>query len=183
MAQIICIRLDWNRTAIPLRIASSYYTLHYGPEPAHPFGRRGLAMAGAWQQLAGPDIAGMLILDGDVAIDPHDHRHMLQAIDKDPHDTVHAAPVRLWPVSTHLTDWVWGHGADGRFSQNDTDDHIDIFTFCFTYLPRRLMQACITSGLAEWTYPGVDGKFCQQARTIGMAVSVVREARPKHLNY
>jgi hypothetical protein len=97
MAQIICIRLDWNHTAIPLRIASKYFTLHVAPEPAHPFGRKGLALAGAWHQLTGPDIAGMLILDGDVAIDPHDHHHMLAAIDKDPHDTIYTAS-RRWPV-------------------------------------------------------------------------------------
>jgi hypothetical protein len=183
MAQIICIRLDWNHTAIPLRIASKYYTLHVDPEPAHPFGRKGLAIAGAWHQLAGPDIAGMLILDGDVAIDPHDHQHMLQAIDKDPHNTIHTAPVILWPTSTHTDSWVWGHGTGGHFTQDDTDDNLDTFTFCYTYLPRRLMEACLTSGLTEWTYPGVDGKFCHQARTIGTPVNVVRSASPKHLNY
>jgi hypothetical protein len=183
MAQIICIRLDWNHTAIPLRIASKYFTLHVAPEPAHPFGRKGLALAGAWHQLTGPDIAGMLILDGDVAIDPHDHHHMLTAIDKDPHDTIHTAPVRLWPVSTHQPDWVWGHGTAGRFTQNDTDHNLDTFTFCYTYLPRRLIDTCITAGLPDWTYPTVDSQFCHHARTINMPVTIVRDAAPKHLNY
>jgi hypothetical protein len=183
MAQIICVRLDWNHNAIPLRIASRYHTLHYGPEPAHPFGRRGLAMAGAWHQLTNPAIAGMLVLDGDVAIDPHDHHHMLTAIDTDPDSTVHTAPVILWPTSTRLTDWVWGHGTGGRFSQHDTDEHLDMFTFSFTYLPRKLLDACITAGLDTWTYPGVDTKFCDEARALGMPVHIVRSARPKHLNY
>ena len=183
MAQIICIRLDWNHTAMPLRIASKFFTLEVNPEPAHPFGRKGLALAGAWDQLAGPDIAGMLILDGDVAIDPLDHKHMIKAIDDEPHMLVHTAPVVLWPVSTHLENWVWGHGRNSRYSQDDGEEDLDMFTFCYTYLPRKLVESCIEHGLARWTYPHVDSNFCKAARSIKMPVHVVRDARPKHLNY
>lgn len=183
MAQIVCVRMNWNHTAMALPIASKFFTLEVNPEPAHPFGRKGLALAGAWNQLAGPNIAGMLILDGDVAIDPLDHQHMLKAIDAEPHNVVHTAPVLLWPASTHLNTWVWGHGPNSRYSQEDTDEGLDMFTFCYTYLPRRLMQSCLDNGLTEWAYPGVDKKFCNQARAINMPVRIVRDARPKHLNY
>lgn len=183
MAYLICIRLDWNHTAIPLRIASKYFTLEICPEPAHPFGRKGLALAGAWRQLQAPNIAGMLLLDGDVAIDPIDHEHMLKAIDGEPDNVIHTAPVVLWPVSTHLGSWVWGHGSNGQYSQADHDDGLDMFTFCYTYLPRKLIEACIEQGLDEWTYPAVDRTVCKVARSIGMPVHVVRDAKPKHLNY
>jgi hypothetical protein len=183
MAEIICIRLNWNHTAMPLRMASRFFTLDVNPEPEYPFGRKGLALTGAWNQLTSSDVAGMLILDGDVAIDPNDHEHMLRAIDKEPDDVVHTAPVLLWPTSTHHGTWVWGHGRNGRYSQEDTDEDLDTFTFCYTYLPRTLIESCIEHGLAAWTYPRVDRNVCRQARSAGMRVHVVREARAKHLNY
>lgn len=183
MPQILCVRLDWNHTAIPLRIASKFFRLEVNPEPQYPFGRKGLSLAGAWKQLAGPDIAGMLLLDGDVAIDPHDYDRMLKAIDTAP-EVVHTAPVKLWPISTHLKNWVWGHGRNGRYSQdNPADDELDTFTFCYTYLPRKLIEACIDKGLSTWAYPGVDRNVCEVARSIGMPVRLVRDCRPKHLNY
>jgi hypothetical protein len=183
MAQIICVRLNWNHTAMDLRMASKFFTIDINPEPAYPLGRKGLVLASAWNQLTDPQVTGMLILDGDVAIDPLDHEHMLRAIDKEPHDAVHTAPVRLWPTSTHHGTWVWGHGRNGRYSQEDTDDGIDSFTFCYTYLPRQLIEACIESGLPAWAYPRVDRNVCRQARALAMPVHVVRDAQPKHLNY
>jgi hypothetical protein len=183
MAQITCIRLNWNHTAMPLRMASKFFTLDINPEPAHPFGRKGLALTGAWKQLTGPDVAGMLLLDGDVAIDPLDHEHMIQAIDKEPHDIVHIAPVLLWPTSTHHGTWVWGHGRNGRYSQEDTGEDLDTFSLCYTYLPRKLIEACIEHGLPAWTYPHVDRNVCTQARSLKMPVNLVRGANPKHLNY
>ena len=167
---------------MPLRMASKFFSLEVNPEAEYPFGRKGLALVGAWNQLAGPGISGVLLLDGDVAIDPLDHRHMLKAIDQEP-DVVHTAPVLLWPVSTHLQDWVWGHGSNGRYSQKDKNADLDMFTFCYTYLPARLIRSCIEHGMAEWKYPTLDNKVCQEARSIGMEVRVVRDARPKHLNY
>lgn len=183
MPQIVCVRLNWNHTAIPLRIASSFFTLEINPEPEYPFGRKGLALAGAWRQLAGPDISGILLLDGDVAIDPLDHAHMLKAIDQEPDSTVHTAPVLLWPISTHLETWVWGHGSHGRYSQDGDDKDLNVFTFCFTYLPRKLIEACLGHGLANWGYPGVDHNICEEAKSMGIPVHVVWDARAKHLNY
>jgi hypothetical protein len=178
---MLCVRLDWNHTAIPLRIASRFYALEVNPEPEYPFGRKGLGLARTWQQLAEPGAAGMLLLDGDVAIDPHDFDHMLAAIDKRP-GAVHTGLVRLWPVSTRLDRWVWGHGRDG-YSRQLNPGVLNTFSFCFTYLPRALIEHCIEQGMEEWRYPHVDVNTCKAARELGIQVHLAAEVRPVHLHY
>lgn len=170
------VRLDWDRTAIPLRLRG-FYTLHIAPEPGHPFGRKGLALAGAWRQLSTPAAAGMLILDGDVAADPVDLAAMLAAIHREP-ESVCTAPARLWPVSTKASGWTWSHGRH-RFTQEDVDDP-DLFGFCFTYLPRPL---CELPALARLAYPNVDRTVMLAARRMKIPVRVVRGAHVTHLNY
>lgn len=183
MAQILCVRLNWNHTAIPLGMSKAFYSLEINPETAYPFGRKGLALTSAWQQLETSDIAGMLLLDGDVAIDPLDHMHMLDAIDHDS-TIIHTAPVYLWPVSTHVAQWVWGFGQNGRYSQRDYGgENLDTFTFCYTFLPRKLISAAIEAGMAEWQYPKVDKSMCKLSKKLGIAINVVWEADAKHLNY
>jgi hypothetical protein len=178
VADVVCIRVVWDRAAIPLALRG-FHTVHVGPEPDWPFGRRGAAMAGAWRQLGGR-ADGMLVLDGDVAADPLDKVAMFAAIEED-HRVVHVAPVRLWPASTHRHSWVWGHGR-GDFSQEDTDDP-DLFTFSFTYLPLRLIETCIRAGMAGWHYPHVAERMRVESQRMGMVVRVVRAAAPKHMNY
>jgi hypothetical protein len=181
MPQVVLVRADWDRTAIPLRIASRFYTLHLSPEPGHPFGRRGLGMAAAWRQLAGPQAAGMVFLDGDVAIDPLDLAAMLTAIDGEP-GRVHTAPVRLWPSSTKQSHWVWGHGQDGFFRDRDPDE-CNYFGLSFTYLPRVLIADCMRRNMDSWHYPNVDTQIRRRAAALGITARVVRAASPKHLNY
>jgi hypothetical protein len=176
MAEIVQVRIDWDRTAIPLR-ARGFHILHIGPEPGWPFGRKGRALAGAWRQLSTPTADGMLLLDGDVAVDPLDLAAMRAAIDAEP-TAVHVAPARLWPVSTGQRAWIWGHGRT-RFSQDDPDDP-DVFGFSFTYLPRALIEGC---ALDRWAFPGVDRRVHQRAAALGIPVRVVRGCWPKHLNY
>jgi hypothetical protein len=180
MEHVVMVRLDWDRTAPPRICPRGFYACHVDPEPGHPFGRKGLQLAAAWDTLAGPAVAGMVILDGDVAIDPQDLAAMLAAIELEP-GAVHVAPVRLWPASTKQARWVWGHGRGG-FSRDDPDDP-DTYGFSFTYLPRRLVEACIRAGLHEWAYPHVDARARQVSQRMGLAVRVVRAASPKHLNY
>lgn len=182
MPEILCLRIDWNHTAIPLRIASRFFTLEFGPEPEYPFGRKGLGLTRSWEQLAKDSIDGMLLLDGDVAIDPYDFEMMLKSIDAYPSD-VHTTTVKLWPVSTKYDTWVWGHGRDEFYTQRDYSDKLDMFTFCFTYLPRRLIEYCIESGLAQWQFPLVDKNVCTHAKKLGVPIRIVRAASPKHLNY
>lgn len=175
----MAVRMDWDRTAIPLRLPG-FFTVHYGPEPGYPFGRRGLAMAGAWAQLATAEAAGMLTLDGDVAADPADVAGMKGAIHAHP-DLVHVAPAKLWPVSTGHSSWVRAHGA-GVFTQDDPDEP-DVWTFCFTYLPRRLLEAAVKAGLATWTYPAVDRRMHTLAGELGITARTCRTAAPKHLHW
>ena len=123
----------------------------------------------------------MLTLDGDVAVDPVDHAAMMASIDTGP-EMVWVAPVRLWPVSTHLSGWVWGHGPNRRYSRTDTSTP-DVFTFSYTYLPRALLTACIDEGLEGWCYPGVDKRVSEVARKFEVPIRVCRGASPKHLNF
>lgn len=181
MPTILLIRMNWNRSAIQLREAREYYNLDILPEPGWPFGRKGYALAAAWSQLSDDDMKGMLILDGDVAVDPQDRRVMLGAIHVQP-DIVHVAPARIWPVSTKRADWVWAHWADSP-SQDVQFDDIETFTLCYTYLPRKLIEASLRDGLPFWTYPGVDANFCRVAEKEKIPVNVVLGCQPKHLNY
>jgi hypothetical protein len=124
---------------------------------------------------------GMLILDGDVAVDPLDTSTMMRAIGANP-DIVHTAPVRIWPVSTKRGHWVWAHSKGGK-SQEDTDEP-NRFSFGFTYLPRALIESCIEAGLRSWTYPHVDLNMSKRAVELGMRITVVRDGcSPKHCNY
>lgn len=172
-------RFDWDRTAIPLALPQ-FRVVHYGPEPGWPFGRRGLAMQGAWRQLSTAGCAGMLVLDGDVALDLADVAAMKAAIHEAP-DLVHVAPVRLWPVSTGQRAWAWAHG-QGGYSQDDPDEP-DVWTFSFTYLPRRLLEAAVKTGLATWTFPGVDRRMHRLARELGIGARTCRAAAPRHLHW
>jgi len=181
MPQVVLVRVSWDRTAVPLRAASRFYTLNIAPEPGYPFGRRGLGMAAAWRQLAGPQAAGMVFLDGDVAIDPIDVAAMLNAIDREP-GRPHVAPVRLWPSSTKQARWVWGHGNGGFFHDQDPDE-CDYFGLSFTYLPAQLITDCMRHGMDSWTYPHVDTQIRRRAAALKMTARVVRQASPKHLNY
>jgi hypothetical protein len=178
---IIGLRINWDFTAIPLNI-DGFHMLHIGPEVEYPFGRKGLAITRAWQAMYdSPDIVGLIILDGDVVIDPLDQAAMHEAINNDP-DIVHVAPAKLWPVSTKVIDnWVWGHGK-GEFSQSFVNDP-DIFSFCYTYLPKELVIASISAGMPKWTYPTVDKNVSLIARKMGLKVNVVMSASPKHIHY
>jgi len=178
---IACVRIDWDRTAIPMP-QRTFYTLRIDPEPGYPFGRKGYSLAGAWAQLSAevPGMLGMCVLDGDVALDPADMEAMFRAAAND-QKSVHTAPVRLWPVSTKRPDWHWGHWT-GEPSQEDKDNPV-WFSLCFTYLPRALIDQCIRAGMKRWTYPGVDKRIAAQAQRLGIPVKVVRAARPVHLNY
>ena len=177
---VTLVRLNWDRTAIPLREAKRYFNLAISPEPEYPFGRKGLALAAAWRQLGTPGAAGMLILDGDVAIDPCDTAAMLAAVEGEPR-CVHVAPVRLWPASTKRPAWVWGHGR-GTFDRGDPDNP-DVWGLSLTFLPRRLIEACVRAGLETWTYPNVDRFIHRECRRLKIPAWVVRDARPVHLNY
>jgi hypothetical protein len=182
LVEVILVRVDWDRTAIPLgRLPGRWHTLHLAPEPDYPFGRKGLALLRTWQQIQlSKQEAGLVILDGDVAIDPVDYHAMMRAIPKEP-GAVHVAPVRLWPKSTQRSDWYWAHHR-GEASQEPCDDPT-VFSFNFTYLPRALLDACRQAGMAKWTFPTCDSHVTEVAAKMHLPVRVVHDATPKHLHY
>lgn len=174
------VRLDWDHTAAPVKLPARFHHLHIDPAPGAPFGRKGAVMLDAWAQLAGPGFAGMLVLDGDVVIDPADHLAMLRAIERDP-AAVWTAPVRIWPVSTQRRGWTWAHW-DQQASQA-IDLAPNWFSFCYTYLPRALLGACRRAGMARWAYPHVDTQVSATAQRARIPAKVVPECWPKHLHY
>lgn len=185
--QYLFVRVLWDAHSIsfPLRMPfANIKEVHVAPEPTHPFGRKGLVLASAWKQATTdrPDIMGMLILDGDVMIDPHDWFMMRQAIQMEP-DAVQIAPVRLWPVSLgDLPGWAWGHCRDGNFTQEMTEDP-DFFAFNFTYIPRRVIELAIAQGLKGWQFPNVDTNVSRVARNAKVPMRVVKDCSPKHMHY
>jgi hypothetical protein len=179
MAEVCMIRVDWDRTAIPLPQLPQFHTVRVAPEPGWPLGRKGLALAGAWRQMSRPQTDGLIILDGDVAVDPVDLAAMSAAVHHAP-DVVHVAPVRLW-TAPGTTDWVWAHWRAEQGQEPEPDP--DRFSFGFTYLPRRLIEACIKAGLEEWTFPHVDELVAATAASIGVPARVVAGCHPKHLHF
>ena len=95
VADVVCARVDWDRTALNMPVPGRFHTTHITPEPGYPFGRKGLVLTRVWAALGG-DAAGMLTLDGDVAVDPVDHAAMMASIDTGP-EMVWVAPVACGP--------------------------------------------------------------------------------------
>jgi len=181
MAQIICVRENWNNTAFSVPIPGNFHILHINPTAEHPFGERGKVLAGAWKQLSNDTMDGMLTLDGDVVIEPCDLTNMLAAIHE--HDKmVVVAPARIWPKSTKRKGWVWAHWST-EASQVMETENIRRFTFNFTYLPRRVIEQALEDGLVDWKYPNVDTRMADAAVRAGVPVYVAQNVLPKHLNF
>lgn len=163
----------------------AYRDLQIVPDPGHPFGRKGLALARGWQLLGKGRATGMIILDGDVAIDPLDEVAMARAIKQAPH-AVQIAPARLWPKSSGRPGWIWGHwGPSGEHSDIDpylrhVTEQVTRFSFCYTYLPAALLEL---ADLPRWTFPYVDQEISRAAVKRGIARELVRDCWPKHLHY
>jgi hypothetical protein len=179
----VFVRVNWDKTAPEFRMPGTrWFDLHVGPEPGWPFGRKGLALDGAWRQLRSRGCAGMLVLDGDVAVDPLDYAAMGGAIHADPR-AVHVGPVRLWPASTMRESWAWGHWRTGAGPGQEWCEEPDRWTFGFTFLPRRLLHAAGREGLRDWAFPGVDLRMAATAKKWGIPARVVPGCYPKHMHY
>jgi hypothetical protein len=156
--------------------------LHISPSADYPFGEKGKVLAGAWKQLDPDNIMdGMLILDGDVAIEPIDLKNMLAAINDHDHMVV-VAPARIWPISTKRKEWSWAHWGKAP-SQVIETENVRWFTFNFTYLPRKVIEQAISDGLYAWTFPGVDKRFSDAAFRAGVPIYVAEDVQPKHLHF
>ncbi len=183
--------MTWNGERLPIRSViyrqgeylyrARFLPLFVNPEPEYPTGRKGLVMAAGWEVLGKrAKSQGMLVLDGDVAVDPSHVATMLAAIDSDP-GCVWTAPVKIWPTSTHRQDWVWAHW-DDKASQ-ELSNTAKWFSFNFTYLPAALLDHAIKAGMKRWVYPRVDANMSATAAKLGIKGRVVPECFPVHLHF
>lgn len=180
--RVVFVRVVWNGDAIPFRMPGvRSFDLHIGPEPGYPYGRKGLALLGAWRQLQTQQCTGMIVMDGDVVADPLDVAVMLDTIGRYPAD-VWTAPIRLWPASTQRESWIWGHWNGQGPGQQPCPDPT-FFSFGMTYLPRRVIDQAAAMGLARWTFPGVDRRMSKAALAARVRIRVVDGCQPKHLHF
>lgn len=183
MTSFIFCRLIWDRRALPFRMPGTrHHDLHLAPSADAPFGRKGKAMLAAWKQLREPDCAGLLVLDGDVAVDVGDYAAMGEAIAADP-GTVHVGPAKLWPQSTMKETWSWAHWDEGHGLTQDWTDTPDRWSFCFTYMPRQLLRYAELEGMARWQFPNVDKNMNAVALRHRVPARVVPGCYPKHMHY
>jgi len=152
------------------------------PTVEYPFGEKGKTLAGAWKQLDHDNtMDGMLILDGDVAIEPVDLANMFAAIHG--HDKmVVVAPARIWPTSTKRKEWSWAHWTK-QPSQVMETENVRWFSFNFTYLPKKVIEQALNDGLRTWMYPRVDKRVADSAFKAGVPVYVAQNVSTKHLHF
>jgi hypothetical protein len=191
VTEVAWCRIVWNHQQGDLPVVRykdlvniRFHTVHIDPEPGFPAGRKGLQLAGAWHQYgckADANAAGMVTLDGDVAIDPGHVLEMSHAIAADP-GAVHVAPVKIWPSGTMREDWCWSHWNTAPSQEWNVIPRY--FGFNFTYLPRALLERCAKDGLASWTYPNCDSCVSQRARDGRFRCKLVpMSAPPVHLHW
>jgi hypothetical protein len=182
--RVVYVRVVWSPDPpIPFTMPGiRHFDLAVSPEPGYPYGRKGLALLGAWRQLQTSQCLGMLVQDGDVVVDPLDVSVMLETAARFP-EVVWTAPVRLWPRSTQRESWVWGHWDRTAGPSQQSCPEPTFFSFGFTYIPRRVIDQAATMGLDTWTFPGVDRKMSLAAAAARVPVRVADGCQPKHLHY
>lgn len=182
--ETVRVRVRWKGRGLDYR-PPRFHDLDIHPEPGAPFGRKGAQMLGAWQQLAGPAVTGMLVLDGDVAIDPVDLAAMNHAVAAEP-AAVHVAPVRNWQASTGRGEWEWAHWPFGTEPGTELRQP-GRFSFGFTYLPRAMFEDwrahADRGGWPEWHYPWCDRNASELARRLKLRVMLVNGCHPKHVHF
>lgn len=173
---VLCLRMLWKGKGVEPFPIQGFHQVDIIPSEEHPFGQRGLVLWSAWVQASDTSTTGMLLLDGDVVVDPEDIRHMFNAIAEQP-DIVLTAPIKIWPKSTKRQHWVWGHTLTQDIEGTPTR-----FTFGFTYIPRGLIESyCIE--MKTWKYPYADMEMSKAAFEVHTPIEVVLTCEPKHLNF
>lgn len=186
MTEFVFLRVSWEGQREKLEHfrmpGTRWFDLVVKAEPGAPFGRKGAQMEAAWQQLRANSCAGMLVLDGDVAVDPLDYAAMGEAIGAEPR-LVHVGAMRLWPQTTQKSSWVWGHWDEGHGLTQDWSATPDRWSFGFTYIPRRVLDQAAKDGWKRWQFPNVDKSMNAVAKRCGITAKVVPNCFPKHLHY
>jgi hypothetical protein len=178
-------RFNWDHTAFPRLPRFPWITfkdIHISPSAEYPTGQKGLALERYWTgQNPNNDHVGLLIMDGDVIVDPLDVRFMLDAIENDP-SRVYTAPIKLWITADNKmgAEWRWSHQNDDGMSQ-DIIQYPRYFSFGFTWLPADLLDACVAGGLHRYIYPYVDAFVSDIAFKLDIQSTVIYNCEPKHL--
>ena len=180
--QIAHAQIEWNHWRIPS--VAPDRVIRVAPEPDAPRGRKAALMAEYWRHIRGSGVAGVIWQDPDIVADPDDLAAMRRHAETWP-GMVHVAVHKLWPASTMLPDWVYGHGVmDGErpvLSQK-LSGRADWFALGLTYTPAQLLDLAIPH-MPAWQFGQVDsglGAVARQHRIPGRAVTA---ARPKHLHF
>jgi hypothetical protein len=177
------VQVTWRNDK--MRTVPGYRQIDINPSEEYPFGRKGMALSRVWEKARETHTKGMLLLDGDVAIDPHDHAAMVEFVRRN-NVSVCIGPAKIWPISTNFSTWVWAHRKNGAFNISEWQEYHedpDTFSFCYTYLPERVLTACISAGMEEWTYPNVDYNVVKVTQRLNVPIKVVPNCYPKHMNF
>lgn len=179
----IFLQICWRGLA-PYGTPNGFTKVDILPSNKYPLGQKGLTLSECWLQMSDNACQGMLILDADVVIDPVDMEAMWSCMVSDP-SAIWLAPARLWPKSTGYPSWVWAHRKFGtgmdEWQASRTD--VDTGSFCFTYIPRALIEICMSNGLNRWIYPNVDDNMFRMARQNEIVFRIAKGCAPKHMNY
>ena len=174
--------MTWKGVSAPQFLNRHFYQVDVFPEDGFPFGRKGKVFTDTWNQARNSAVKyqGMLVIEGDVLIDPHDYNQMLKAISTNV-DAIWTAPVKVWPVTTKGKDWFWCHWS------TDTSQTLDKyplhFGYNFTYLPKQLIELAIEAGWDKWDYWTDDSEMPKIAMRNKIPVKVPEDCWPKHLHY
>lgn len=177
------VRFNWDHSALPYDISIAGVTfkdLHIQPSARYPVGQKGMALAHYWNTMQlHRTYHGILILDGDVAIDPGDLSAMLTAIEEAPLSVL-TTPMRVWYDGREY----WSHrGRDGELHNGPIQGPIHYFSFGFTYIPRELMTKAVNEGLALQVYPYVDEWLSKYAVKWNFAIELITGCYPKHMHF
>jgi hypothetical protein len=176
------VRFNWDHTALPYDPSApdaTFKDIHLQPTPSFPVGRKGLALISYWEQMQRMrPYLGMLIMDGDVAVDPLDIHIMRIYISESP-EAVITAPIRLW----YEGEWFWSHRGAANMLNDMDPDEIHFFSFGFTYLPKSLMEAASDAGIHAESYPYVDEFVSKLAVKMGLEIKLAEGCTPKHMHF
>jgi len=177
------VRMTWKGSSAPQFLNRHFYQVDVYPEPGYPMGRKGKVFADTWRQIPDnmkPKYDGMLVIEGDVLIDPHDYKQMLKSIESDV-NAVWTAPVKVWPITSKFDDWFWCHWA--TMPSQTLDEYPLRFGYNFTYLPTKLIELAIDAGWENWDYWNDDSEMPIVAMKNQIKVKVPEDCYPKHLHY
>lgn len=176
------VRFNWDHQALPYdpsQVGVTFKDIHLQPTPAFPVGRKGLALVSYWEQMQRMrPYLGILIMDGDVALDPLDIHIMRIYIGESP-DAVVTAPIRLW----YEGEWFWSHRGAANLLNTEEPDEIHFFSFGFTYIPAALIETAGDAGLHSESYPYVDEFVSKVAMKMGLKIILAEGCTPKHLHF